>query len=138
MKPLTRIAAWVLLARVPPGLFFAVYQYLRPLAVAGAHSRAFPVVSLEMAALAVVCGVALLRGRAWAWWVTVVWLALVALGGFRFPGAVVSGEYAAWPQWMVGWALTAYVIGLALWFVLLLDPPGRWRAVPPGPTVASP
>jgi hypothetical protein len=138
MKPLTKIAAWVWLAMVPLGLIFVVYQYLRPPAAEGAHPSAHLAVSLEMAALAVVCGVALLRRRAWAWWVAVVWLALGAVGAFRFPGAVVAGEYAAWPQWLVAWTLAAYVIRLALWFVLLADPPARWGAVPPGPTVSSP
>lgn len=130
MKPLTRIAAWVWLAVGVAIAAQGVYLLLRPspatdVAAAAHHLRYLAILAvLFLPGLAGAAG--LVRGRIWGWWVGAVGWGYYLL---TFPFIVVatfSGRSAALPLWSRLGRLTFPVIGIAIFVVLVRDPPWRW------------
>jgi hypothetical protein len=125
MKPLTKVAAWVWMGVIANGLAQIVYVRLSPVAIGPPWTRSPITLAVEAAGevLLLVCAVALLRGRRWAWWVGVLLFGLAALG---LPGLVWSmlpGRDAALPRWFVWDNLAQAVASLFILVALLLDRP---------------
>ena len=111
----TRVLCWV---EIVTGLVAAV-----SVAVSGDLSLSV----LGCLLLDVYLWIALVRGLSWAWWVLVI-ASLLAGAASLMAGLPGGSEVARWP-FGVGLLLPA--------FLLLTDPPVRWRGPDPGKPVES-
>src|ERR1035437_8778464 len=101
MKPLTKVAAWVWMAMIVEGWVRPLYQRLHGVATGPAWTRSPVLLAFDgvAAVFVLLCAVALLRGRRWAWWVGVVLFGMSALGLPYNIAALFSGQYPRWTVW---------------------------------------
>ncbi len=143
MKPLTRGAAWVSigLATLQGVQYVVWYLKLPPEAPAIMRSPSGLVFGEVSTAFLILCGVALLRQRAWGWWAVVVVSFMGNVGSLsgkvdrltRDAPPPAWSAAIAWPLW-IEWSLQ--VVGVLLLVAFLLDPPRRWRQ-PNVPTLST-
>lgn len=134
MKTRTKVVAWFWMALGVATLATALLSALtvhppgEPQTGLGDVGGVAALVTLPL----LLCGVGLLRHRAWAWWVLVVFSGLGSLAGVWC--VVLTHSTAApggleWP-WLMRYPVTEIVYLLTL-LALLTDPPGRWRPTQP-------
>jgi hypothetical protein len=128
MKPLTRAIVWIWIVMMGVGTVDVAISAsrLRPPATAIWWMRPVPQLAfvVVVGVVLILCGLALLRGRRWAWWVIVVSLAvdMARLEAFNSRASSNLVPHNPWHPWS---AILSAIFALLVLIALLRDgPPG--------------